>query len=111
MEINITPGIVDVIAIKGSIDALTSPDVTAAINKHIHDGHPNVVLDFAGVEFMSSAGLRAILAGVKEARAAGGDLRIAAVQPSIDKVMKMAGFHNIVKIYTSAEDAVKSFEA
>jgi len=66
-------------------------------------------LDFSEVEFMSSAGLRAILVCVKEARAAGGDLRIGGTQPSIDRVMKMAGFHNIVKMFASAQDAINSF--
>lgn len=111
MEITITPGKVDLMVINGTIDALTSPDLIAAIQKHVHDGHANVVLDFGGVEFMSSAGLRAILASVKEARAAGGDLRIAGAQPSIDKVMKMAGFHNIVKMFATAQEALDSFEA
>lgn len=109
MEIIITPGKVDVIAVKGTIDALTAAEVTLSFNKHIHDGHPDVIADFSGVEFMSSAGLRAILASVKEARAAGGDFRLASPQPGIDKVLKMAGFHNIVKIFASVQEALASF--
>lgn len=110
MEISITKGTVDVIAIKGTIDALTAAQVIQAFNEHIHDGHPNVIADFANVEFMSSAGLRAILASVKEARAAGGDFRLAAPQAGIDKVLKMAGFHNIVKIFATVDEALASFE-
>ncbi len=111
MEIIITSGKIDLISIDGSIDALTAPEVTTTIQNHIQAGHANIALDFSKVQFMSSAGLRAILASVKESRAAGGDLRIAAVQPSIEKVMKMAGFHNIVKMFSTIEDALKSFEA
>lgn len=110
MEIKITKGDIDQIAIIGSIDALTSPQLITTINAHIHDGHPNVIADFSQVEFMSSAGLRAILASVKEARAAGGDFRLAAPQPGIDKVLKMAGFHNIVKVFTTVSEALASFE-
>lgn len=109
MEITITKGNVDIIAVSGSIDALTSSELVKALNDHIHDGHPNVIVDFGKVEFMSSAGLRAILTSVKEARAAGGDFRLASPQPSIDKVLKMAGFHNIVKIYPTVEEALASF--
>ena len=109
MEIKITAGEIDLIAVEGTIDAMSSAKLTETINKHIHDGHPNVVMDFSKVDFMSSAGLRAILASVKEARAAGGDFRLASPQPSIDKVLKMAGFHNIVKIYGSIEEAISSF--
>jgi anti-sigma B factor antagonist len=109
MEIKITQGKVDVFSIHGTIDALTAAEVIKTFNDHIHDGRPNVIADFTNVEFMSSAGLRAILASVKEARAAGGDFRLAAPQPGIDKVLKMAGFHNIVKIFPNVEEAVASF--
>lgn len=109
MEITITHGTVDLIAVNGSIDALTSPEVIATIQTHIQAGHPNVALDFSKVEFMSSAGLRAILVCVKGARAAGGDLRLGGPQPAVDRVMKMAGFHNIVKMFASAQDAINSF--
>ena len=109
MEISITKGTVDIIAVNGSVDALTSPELVKALKDHIHNGHPNIVVDFEKVEFMSSAGLRAILASVKEARTAGGDFRLAAPQPSIEKVLKMAGFHNIVKIYPTVSEAIASF--
>ena len=110
MEIKITAGEIDLIAVEGTIDALSSAKLTETINKHINDGHPNVVMDFSKVDFMSSAGLRAILASVKEARSAGGDFRLASPQPAIDKVLKMAGFHNIVKVFGTGEEAVSSFE-
>lgn len=110
METNIIKGKIDVVAISGSIDALTASELIKVFNDHIHDGHPNVIADFSKVEFMSSAGLRAILSSVKEARAAGGDFRLANPQPGVDKVLKMAGFHNIVKIFASVQDALASFE-
>jgi anti-sigma B factor antagonist len=109
MEITIVKGNIDIIAINGTIDALTASQVITACNEHIHDGHLNVIADFSGVDFMSSAGLRAILASVKEARAAGGDFRLAAPQPSIEKVLKMAGFYNILKIFMTTQEAIDSF--
>lgn len=112
MEITITTtGVIDQIIITGSIDALTAPQLINTINAHIHDRHPNVIADFSKVEFMSSAGLRAILASVKEARANGGDFRLAAPQPNVEKVLKMSGFHNIVKVFTNVDDALASFES
>lgn len=109
MQINITQGKVDVVAVSGSIDALSASELIKALNDHIHGGHPDVIVDFSKVEFMSSAGLRAILASVKEARAAGGDFRLAAPQPGIDKVLKMAGYHNILKIFPTVAEALASF--
>jgi anti-anti-sigma regulatory factor len=48
---------------------------------------------------------------VKEARSNGGDLRIASINPGIDKVLKMSGFHNIAKVFSSQSEAVLSFSS
>jgi len=53
--------------------------------------------------------LRTLLGAVKEARSRGGDLRIASTNPGIDKVLKMSGFHNIAKVFSSQDEAVASF--
>lgn len=100
---------VTVVAVSGSVDALTAADMTGVIVSQIAEGRANLVVDLTGLEFMSSAGLRALLGAVKETRSNGGDLRIASSNPGIDKVLKMSGFHNIAKVFTTASDAVASF--
>jgi len=97
------------VAVSGSVDALTAPELARAIVDQIAEGHVYLVVDLTGVEFMSSAGLRTLLGAVKESRSQGGDLRIASTNPGIDKVLKMSGFHNIAKVFTSNSDAVASF--
>jgi anti-sigma B factor antagonist len=79
------------------------------LTSQIQQGHANLVVDLIGVEFMSSAGLRTLLGGVKDARSSGGDLRITSTNPGIDKVLKMSGFHNIAKVFPSQAEAVSSF--
>ena len=97
------------ISVSGSVDALTAAELTNTINNQIEDGHVNLVVDLAGLEFMSSAGLRTLLGAVKETRSKGGDLRIVSTNPGIDKVLKMSGFHNIAKVFTAQAEAVASF--
>jgi anti-anti-sigma factor len=97
------------VTVSGSVDALTAPDLARTIVDQIAEGHVYLVVDLTGVEFMSSAGLRTLLGAVKESRSQGGDLRIASTNPGIDKVLKMSGFHNIAKVFTSNADAVASF--
>jgi anti-sigma B factor antagonist len=98
-----------VIVVSGSVDALTAADLTKAIQNQIAEGQANLVVNLIGVEFMSSAGLRALLGAVKESRSHGGDLRIASTNPGVDKVLKMSGFHNIAKVFSSQREAVSSF--
>jgi anti-sigma B factor antagonist len=100
---------ITVVAVGESVDALTAADLTRTISDQISDGRVNLVVDLGGVEFMSSAGLRTLLGAVKESRSAGGDLRIVSTNPGVDKVLKMSGFHNIAKVFTSAAEAVASF--
>ncbi len=98
-----------VVSIEGSIDALTANQVTSFLTTRIGDRGTNLVINLAQVEFMSSAGLRAILATLKESRQHGGDLRLAAAQPGVEKILKMSGFTNILKTFTTVDEAVTSF--
>jgi anti-anti-sigma factor len=100
---------VTVVAVSGSVDALTAAEMAGVIVNLIAGGHVNIVVDLTGLEFMSSAGLRTLLGAVKETRTNGGDLRIASSNPGIDKVLKMSGFHNIAKVFTTSSDALSSF--
>jgi anti-sigma B factor antagonist len=100
---------VTIVAVNGSVDALTAPDLAHAIVDEIAEGHVDLVIDLTAVDFMSSAGLRTLLGALKESRSQGGDLRITSTNPGIDKVLKMSGFNNIAKVFTSNVDAVASF--
>ena len=100
-----------IVAVSGNVDALTAPELAKAIVDQISEGHVNLVVNLIGVEFMSSAGLRTLLGAVKEARSQGGDLRITSTNPGIDKVLKMSGFHNIAKVFSSQDEAVASFSS
>lgn len=100
-----------VVSVDGSLDALTAPELGKALTTQIEGGHSKLVADLAGVDYTSSAGLRVLLAAVKETRRIGGDLRLAAVQEDVNKVLNLAGFTSIVKQYPNVETAVSSFEA
>ena len=98
-----------IVTVNGSLDALTAPDLRNALSNEIAEGNVNLVVNLMDVEFMSSAGLRTLLGAVKESRSHGGDLRIASTNPGIDKVLKMSGFNNIAKVFSSQAEAVLSF--
>lgn len=102
-------GTVTVVSITGSLDALTAPQLTDYLTKQLGEGHHHLVVDLSGMEYTSSAGLRVMLNAVKDARARGGDLRVAAVRPTVSKVFEMSGFTSILKFYPNLDAAVKSF--
>ncbi len=69
----------------------------------------NLVADFSKVDYISSAGLRVLLATLKETRRIGGDLRLANVQEFVNKVLKISGFVSILKIFPDTDSAIESF--
>lgn len=104
-------GPVTVVRVEGSLDALTAPALTEFFSQQIAGNNPRLIADLSGLEYTSSAGLRVLLAAVKEARQQGGDLRLAAVTPQVNKVLSMSGFTNILKMYPDQSSAISSYQA
>ena len=102
-------GPVTIVAIEGSVDALTAGEAAAFLSARIQAGAHRLVADLSLIEYMSSAGLRVFLAAFKEARQAGGDLRLAAAQDNVQRMLNTAGFTSILKFYADVDAAVASF--
>jgi len=100
---------VAVISIKGELDAKSSPELTQFFNNQFEEGHVNFVTDLQELKYSSSAGIRIFLGSARDSRQKGGDLRIAAVQPQVDKIFKLSKFDRIVKIFQTVDEAVKSY--
>lgn len=98
-----------VIAVEGSIDALTANDLQEAMRAQLDKGNVRLVGDLSGVDYTSSAGLRAIIVGLKESRRNGGDLRLAAVRKGVYRVLELSGMDSILKIYDDVAGAVASY--
>ena len=110
MEIN-TESIHNVIILRlhGALNSTTAPQVMAFINKQVAEGKVKIVVDLEQVQTTSSAGLRVLLAAVKETRSRAGDIRLAAVQPDVLKVLNLSGFAAILKIFDDRVTAAGSF--
>ena len=68
-----------------------------------------LVLNLKELEYISSSGLRVLLAALKRATKRQGDVRLACLQPSVKDVFNIAGFTQLFKIYDEEEDAISSF--
>ena len=98
-----------VIAVIGSVDGLTAPALLAEFHACVTAGSVRLVADLRGVDYTSSAGLRALLATMKETRVQGGDLRLSNVTPHVLKVLELSGFTSIMKLYDDIDAAVASY--
>lgn len=100
---------ITVLSLNGSIDAITAPEITEFIQAQIAKGNTKLVADLSGVDYTSSAGLRVLLGAIKDTRAQSGDLRLAGIQPDVQKVLNLSGFTNILKIFDNTDAAVASY--
>ena len=84
------------LALPGRLDTTTSPELEAVIKENIA-GVTNLVMDFAGLEYISSAGLRVILSAQKTMNKQG-EMVIRNVNEAINEVFEITGFIDILTI-------------
>lgn len=99
---------VAVVTLDGNLDAVTAPRLDDLLKEQVGQGQKRFVLDFAKVGYISSAGLRVILATLKDARQRDGDVCLAAVQANVRKVFEMSGLTSILTLCEDADEAVKT---
>ena len=80
----------------GRIDLDTTPELEKEVNEQI-DNIKYLTVDFAEVNYISSMGLRALLAFQKKIMAKG-EMKIVNVKPEVLEVVKMVGFDKILNI-------------
>ena len=84
------------IKIDGRLDTTTAPELEKAINNE-GDALKNLVLDFDGIEYISSAGLRVLLTAQKKMNAQG-YMELIHVSESVMDIFEMTGFAEILVI-------------
>ena len=94
----------------GRFDANTSDAVENFIRERIGKGFSRFVLNMENVSFISSAGLHVVIIIARELRNEHeGDLHIAALQPSVNRVFEISGLNNILKIFDDEQTATEAF--
>jgi anti-sigma B factor antagonist len=97
---------VPVVSVSGRIDAATSRDLEVVLNDLIEKNRSEIVLDLGGVEYVSSVGLRVMLAALKKVKPKKGDLLLASLQPFVKEVFEITGFTRLFAIYPSQAEAL-----
>ena len=87
-----------IVAISGQLDTLTAADFEKEILALVNGDERHIVLDCAGLSYVSSAGLRLLLTLQKGMKAKSGTLVLEKVQPDIMDIFKVTGFASILTI-------------
>jgi len=102
-------GQVDIFCLEGRFDAHCAGKVEEELNSAISKEARKLLIDLEGCEYISSAGLRVLLATAKKIKKEEGRIKLCSLQPYVKEVFDVAGFTQIFKIYDTAQKAVESF--
>ena len=110
MEISTSEsGDVRILSFQGNLDTNTSPDAESEINGLIDGGAQKLLVNFEKLDYISSAGLRVLLATAKKLKASGGDLKICCLNQTVQEVFDISGFATILSVASSEEEALGAF--
>jgi anti-sigma B factor antagonist/stage II sporulation protein AA (anti-sigma F factor antagonist) len=93
----------------GRLDAISSPQAEKKVFDCINTGQYKLLLDFAKVDYLSSAGMRMLLSTTKKLKTLSGKLVVCAVTPNVMDVLKMSGFDHVLELAKSEEEGLKNF--
>lgn len=99
---------VSVMTVKGRVDSDTAPELDSALTKLLGENN-KVVLNLEGVEYVSSAGLRAIVKAYQNAHKSGGNVHLASASKSVEGILLTVGMLQMFKMFSSSEEAVAGF--
>lgn len=97
------------VPLQGQINSANAADVGAQLLAVVDGGARQLVLDFATLDYISSAGLRLVLVLAKRLKQDGGRLVLCAMQPHVREVFDIGGFLSILDVQATREDALARF--
>jgi anti-anti-sigma factor len=101
----------ELLSVSGRIDSSTAPDLEKALLGLIQTGQKNIVVNLGDTEFISSAGLKALLSALMKVRrmVPPGDLVISEIKPELKSSFDLVGFDRLFQFHDDDLHAVGSF--
>jgi anti-sigma B factor antagonist len=103
-------GNVLVMAITGRLDTITSKTLEDRLIPLIEAGETRVLIDFATLDYISSAGLRVLLLAARKVSQGNGRIALCTLRPPIKTVFDIAGFSTVFPLFASRDDALNHLQ-
>lgn len=95
-----------VVTVKGSMDAVSAPRFEASFGEWLNQGEKQFIVDVSGLEYISSAGLRGILASAKKTKAQGGKIVFCGLAGMVKEVFDISYFTSMFPIFPDVQGAL-----
>lgn len=100
---------VKIVLLSGELDTITSSEAQAHLNELRSSGSAKIVLNFNELDFISSAGLRVLLATAQELKNVGGELRVCHLNADVQEVFDISGFSTLLNVFENETGALEGF--
>jgi anti-anti-sigma factor len=100
---------VAVVSLNGRLDLVSAGIVKSSLSQMVYQGHTKLLIDLGDVSFIDSSGLGALIGGLKAARQAGGDLRIARARDQARMVLELTTLDRVLKIHATVAEALAGY--
>lgn len=108
IEVSQTGGVTLVVP-KGDLDMGTADQMKRMLTDLIEKGQAKLVMDLTGVAYVDSSGLGALVAAMKQARAAGGNLKLCGLQEDVRSIFEMTRLIKVMAVHSDRQEAVASW--
>ena len=95
-----------IVLLNGKLDTNTTPAAENEINALLDGGVSKLLLNFEQISYVSSSGLRLLLATAKRLKGTGGELKVCSLNEMATEVFEISGFSSILNVFTSEQDAL-----
>ncbi|AOD23761.1 anti-anti-sigma factor [Rhodococcus sp. p52] len=100
-----TVGTSTVVQPTGRLNMVAAPRLREQLRDLVENGSHRLLVDLSTTEFIDSSGLGALVSGLKAARQAGGDLRIASPTAQVQSVLALTRLDRVLATHDSADAA------
>ena len=100
---------VKVARFEGKLDTNTTPEAEAQLGELLERGATKILVDFKDLDFVSSAGLRILLATAKKLGSRGGALRVCGLNETVQDIFDISGFSTLLRVFDNEQDAMADF--
>lgn len=93
------------ISAHGRLDMVSAPALREQLRAEVQSGNTQLLVDLSDVDHIDSAGLSALISGLKAARQAGGSLAIAKASTPVRKILRLTNLHRVLESQDQADEA------
>ncbi len=104
-------GTVTILEISGRLDSTSSKELEEKVMAVVSGGVKHLLMDFGGVDYINSSGLRVLLMAFQQLRKNGGKLHLCAIKDYMREVFDISGYTEIFPLFSEQPEALAAFPA